>query len=253
MDSYDLHDRTAVITGAASGMGAATAELLAAGGARVALLARRLDRLQHLADKIQADGGTALPVAVDVTDPAAVASAAARVADVFGDPDLLVNAAGVMLPNPITDDRADEWSRMIDTNLTGTLHVIRAFLPALRATAAAGRTADLVTVSSISAHVVFPNYAVYAATKAAVTHLATSLRSELGPQSVRVTNVEPGLTATELGGHIDNAELSAQLDGMFRMLPALSATDVADLIAYTTSRPRHVNLRQAILLPTQQA
>jgi NADP-dependent 3-hydroxy acid dehydrogenase YdfG len=252
MNSYELQDRVAVITGAASGMGAATATLLAAGGARVALLARRRDRVEELAAKIESSGGVALPVAVDVTDAASVTAAAERITAAFGPADLVVNSAGVMLPNPIGEGRQDEWARMIDTNLTGVLRIIDAFLPGLRAAAAAGRAADLVNISSIGAHVVFPNYAVYSATKAALTQLSASLRSELGPQNIRVTNIEPGLTDTELGGHIDNQDLSAQLGSMFEALPALSAHDVADLIGYVTSRPRHVNLRQVVVLPTPQ-
>ncbi|MEU4563416.1 SDR family oxidoreductase [Actinoplanes sp. NPDC023936] len=253
MNSYELHDRTAVITGAASGMGEATALLLAAGGARVALLARRRDRLEELAAKITAEGGTALAVPVDVTDTVSVAAAATAVEAAYGRADLVVNAAGVMLPNPIGDGREDEWTRMIDTNLTGALRVIRAFLPGLRATAAAGGTADLVNISSIAAHALFPQYAVYSATKAALTHLSASLRTELGAEAVRVTNIEPGLTDTELSGHFDNTELSAQLGAMFQAMPALSAGDIADLIGYVVSRPRHVNLRQVITLPTPQA
>ncbi|WP_433217919.1 SDR family oxidoreductase [Microtetraspora malaysiensis] len=116
-----------------------------------------------------------------------------------------------------------------------------------------GRTADLVNISSIGAHVTFPNYAVYGATKAALTHLSASLRSEFGPRGVRVSNIEPGLTATELGDHLDNAELTEQLDGMFEALTALTADEIADLIAYTVSRAKHINLRQTIVLPTTQA
>ncbi|MDR8411454.1 SDR family oxidoreductase [Nonomuraea sp. 3-1Str] len=252
--SYDaLSTRTAVVTGAASGMGEATARLLAAQGARVALLARRADRLDELAAKITAGGGQALAVTADVTDPASVAAAADRVHEAYGPADLVVNSAGVMLPNPIVEGRDDEWTRMIDTNLSGALRVIRAFVPDLLAAAAQGRPADLVNVSSIGAHVTFPNYAVYGATKAALTFLSASLRTELGGQDVRVTNIEPGLTDTELGTHIDNSELSGQLDGMYSAMDALTADDVADLIAYTTSRPRRVNLRQLVILPTRQA
>ncbi|MFI6879362.1 SDR family oxidoreductase [Streptomyces sp. NPDC050400] len=248
-----LTGRTALITGAASGMGEATARLLAANGARVALLARRADRLTDLAAKIEADGGQALAVPTDITDQASVDAAAERVRAAYGRVDLVVNSAGVMLPNPVTDGRADEWQRMLDTNVAGALRVIRAVTPDLIATAADGGTADLVNISSIGAHVPFPNYAVYGATKAALTYLSQSLRTELGPRDVRVTNIEPGLTDTELGSHVDNAELSGQLNGMFEALIGLSSDDVADLIAYTTSRPRHVNLRQAIVLPTRQA
>ncbi|SED47216.1 NADP-dependent 3-hydroxy acid dehydrogenase YdfG [Streptomyces sp. 2131.1] len=251
---YDtLADRTAVITGAASGMGAATARLLAAQGVRVALLARRAERLEELAAKITADGGRALAVAADVTGQASVDAAADLVHREFGRVDLVVNAAGVMLPNPLDAGRADEWQRMLDTNVAGALRVIRAFTADLVAAAAEGRTADLVNISSIGAHVTFPNYAVYGATKAALTYLSASLRTELGPRDVRVTNIEPGLTDSELAGHVDNAELSGQLDGMFEALGGLSSDEIADLIAYTTSRARHVNLRQLVVLPTRQA
>ncbi|GAA2816669.1 SDR family NAD(P)-dependent oxidoreductase [Kitasatospora paracochleata] len=250
-----LSGRTAVVTGAASGMGAATARLLAANGTVVALLARREDRLKELAEEITAAGGRAVAVACDVTDQESVDAAAARIAAGLGRVDLVVNAAGVMLPNPVDDGRADEWTRMIDTNLTGVLRVIRAFSGDLRAAAAEGGTADLVNVSSIASHVVFPDYAVYAATKAALTHLSAALRSEYGPRDVRVTNIEPGLTDTELGTHIDNPALGldGQLGAMFRSIQPLTSEDIADLIAYTVSRPRHVNLRQLIALPTHQA
>ncbi len=248
-----LAGRVAVVTGAASGMGAATAELLAANGAKVALLARRADRLHELVEKIAANGGQALAVAVDVTDADSVAAGADRVHDVFGRVDLVVNGAGVMLPNPITDGRVDEWARMIDTNVTGVLRLVQAFTADLIAAAADGMTADLVNISSIGAHVPFPGYAVYSATKAAVTQLSTSLRTELGPKDVRVTNLEPGLTRTELDTHVSSPDLSAQLDAMFDILDPLTADEIADLIAYTTSRARHVNLRQVIVLPTRQA
>ncbi|MEE4493450.1 SDR family oxidoreductase [Streptomyces sp. BE230] len=253
MSYATLSGRTAVITGAASGMGNATARLLAAQGVRVALLARRAERLEELAAKITADGGQALAVAADVTGQASVDAAAERVHTEFGRVDLVVNAAGVMLPNPVDAGRADEWQRMLDTNVTGVLRIIRAFTADLVAAAAEGRTADLVNISSIGAHITFPNYAVYGATKAALTYLSASLRTELGPRDVRVTNIEPGLTDSELAGHVDNAELSGQLDGMFDALGGLSSDEIADLIAYTTSRARHINLRQVVVLPTRQA
>lgn len=249
-----LSGRTAVVTGAASGIGAATAELLAAGGARVALLARRADRLAELNDRITANGGQALTVPVDVTDAESVRAGAARIRDAWGRVDLVVNNAGVMLPNPIDAGRTDEWERMIDTNLTGALRIVDAFRDDLLAAAADGRPADLVDVSSIGAHLVFPHYAVYSATKAALTHLSAALRSEFGPRGVRVTNIEPGLTATELADHIDNRELTDQLGTMVESVESvLAAGDVADLVGYVTSRPAHVNLRQVIVLPTGQA
>ncbi|MEU6993297.1 SDR family oxidoreductase [Streptomyces sp. NPDC046465] len=252
--SYEkLQDRTALVTGAASGIGEATARLLAARGARVVLLARRTERLDELAAKIEADGGRALAVTADITDQASVDAAVERVHAAYGRVDLVVNSAGVMFPNPVTEARTDEWQRMLDTNVAGALRIIGAFTPDLIEAAAEGATADLVNISSIGAHIPFTNYAVYGATKAALTYLSESLRTELGPRDVRVTNVEPGFTDTELRGHVDNDELSEQLDGMFGAVGSLASDDIADLIAYAASRPRHVNVRQLIVLPTRQA
>ncbi len=191
-------------------------------------------------------------MATDVTDGTSVPAAVDTVHAAFGPVDLVVNAAGVMLPNPVTDGREDEWQRMIDLNVTGLLRVTRAFAPDLIAAAAAGRTADLINVSSIGAHVTFPNYAVYGATKAAVTQLSASLGSEFGAQNVRVTNLEPGLTDTELGNAIDNPALSEQLGQMFTAIGTLAAGDIADLVGFIASRPRAVNLRQVVVLPTRQ-
>ncbi|MET9505952.1 SDR family oxidoreductase [Streptomyces sp. NPDC006622] len=252
MSYENLAGRTAVVTGAASGIGEATAVLLAAHGARVALVARRGERLDALAEKIRADGGEALAVVADVTDQASVDAAAARVRDAYGRVGLVVNNAGVMLAHPLADGRDDEWQRMLDTNVTGVLRVIRAFTADLIDTAAEGGTADLVNVSSVAAHMVFPDYAVYGATKAAVTYLSQALRTEFGPRDVRVTNIEPGLTDTELLSHVD-AELAGVVQDMFETIGGLSAQELADVVAYATSRPRHVNLRQIMVLPTRQA
>ena len=249
----DLQGRTAVVTGAASGIGAAIARRLAEQGARVALLARREERLAELAGKIESDGGRAIAVGADVTRDESISAAAERIHEAFGRVDLVVNAAGVMLPNPINDGRVDEWTRMIDTNVTGVLRVIRAFTADLTEAAAGGDVADLVNISSIGAHVVFPDYAVYGATKAALTQLSASLRTEFGPRDVRVTNIEPGLTESELGEQIDNPELKGQLDQMHDTLGPLAADDIADLVVYVAGRPRNVNLRQIVVLPTRQA
>ena len=239
--------RTALITGASSGIGAATARTLAAAGHRVVLTARRADRLQALADEL-GPGARALPV--DVADVDAVGTLAERAGP---DVDLVVANAGVMLPGAIEAGAVEEWRRMLDANLVGLLATVRAFLPGLLTHAAAGRPADLVVTSSIAARVAFPGYAVYTATKAAASALAGAIRTEVGGRGVRVTNVEPGLTATELGGHITDAERRAELGGMFEQIPALSAEDVAEVIAFAATRPAHVNLRHLELLPTRQA
>lgn len=250
--SLPLSGRTALVTGAGSGMGAAVAAHLAALGASVAALGRREDRLAAVA-AASADSdaaGRILAVPADITSESEVAAAIAQIHRELGSVDLLVNAAGVMLPNPLADGRADEWDRMIDTNLTGLLRVTRAVLPDLL-----GGTGprDIVNISSIAAHVVFPDYAVYAATKAAVTTLSAMQRTEVARHGVRVTNVEPGLTSTELGTHIENERLGAELAAMFDAIEAISADDVADLVDFVVTRPAHVNLRQVVVLPTQQA
>ncbi|MFG1668617.1 SDR family oxidoreductase [Streptomyces sp. Y7] len=253
MSYENLTGRTAVVTGAASGIGEAVAVLLAERGARVALLARREQRLEEVAAKITAGGGSALAVVADVTDDASVAAAVERIHEAYGAVDLVVNNAGVMLGNPVEAGRLDEWQRMIDTNVTGVLRVVRAFTGDLVAAAGEGRTADLVNISSVGAHLAFPNYAVYGATKAAVTHLSQCLRTEFGPRDVRVTNVEPGFVESELRLHTDNAEVSGQVDGMLQAVGTLAAEELADVVAYAVSRPRHVNLRQIMAMPTRQA
>ncbi|MBK3645660.1 SDR family oxidoreductase [Streptomyces sp. MBT33] len=253
MSYENLAGRTAVVTGAASGIGEAVAVLLAAQGASVALLARRRERLDAVVEKIRADGGQAVAVAADVTDAGSVDAAVERIHAEYGAVDLVVNAAGVMLPNPVDDGRIDEWQRMIDTNVTGALRMIRAFTGDLLAAAGAGRAADLVNISSVGAHLTFPTYAVYGATKAALTHLSQTLRTEFGPRDVRVTNIEPGLTRTELASHIEKDTLRELVEGMADTMGSLSSEEVADVVAYVSSRPRHVNLRQIMVLPTRQA
>ncbi|MBB5807860.1 NADP-dependent 3-hydroxy acid dehydrogenase YdfG [Saccharothrix ecbatanensis] len=247
--TYDLNNRTAVVTGAASGIGAEIALVLARSGAKVALLARRADRLTELAEKIAAEGGQALAVAADVTGD--LTEAVETIHTAFGRVDLVVNNAGVMLANPITEGRDDEWHRMIDTNLKGLLNVTRAFTKDLVEAGAEG-TADLVNISSVGAHLAFPNYGVYTATKAAVTHLSANLRTEFGPLGVRVTNVEPGLVSSELGDHMDNPDVDAHLAAWREQVPPLNPADIGDVVGFVTSRSKQVNLRQIVVLPTVQ-
>ncbi|MEV4319271.1 SDR family oxidoreductase [Actinocrispum sp. NPDC049592] len=248
MTNYEnLAGRTAVVTGAASGIGAATARVLASNGARVALLARRLDRITELAEKINADGGQAIAVAADVTSDSSIAAAVSAVHAAFGRVDLLVNNAGVMLPRPVTEGNFAEWQRMVDTNFLGLLRVTQAFNDDLTADG----PADLVNISSVGAHMTFPEYDVYVATKAAVTHLSNNLRATYGPLGVRVTNIEPGMVATELVDHV-REEGKAFLDEYVASMQPMSADELADIVAYTTSRPPNVNLRQIMALPTSQ-
>lgn len=248
-DNNALSGRVAVVTGATSGIGAATARRLAAAGASVALLGRREDRLKELATEI---GTAAAPVAVDVTDQEAVYAAAATLRSALGPVDLVVANAGVMLAAPFESAQTVEWDQMIGTNLNGLLYTARAFVDDLLAAAADGKAADLVLVGSIGGHQVFPHYAVYTATKAAVAHLTRGLRADFGPRGVRVKNIEPGFVGTELGDGMHDANQREVLEGMRRAVPPLPPEDIADAIAYATAAPPRVNVAEMIVLPTVQ-
>ncbi|MFC8516398.1 SDR family oxidoreductase [Streptomyces sp. NPDC057257] len=248
-----LGGRVAVVTGASSGIGEATARQLAGDGAAVALLGRREDRLKILADELRPTAtGAVLPVTVDLTDPDALDTAARAVRDALGPVDLVVANAGAMLGAPFEDGRADEWDRMIDVNLRGLLHTARAFTGDLLAAAEPGRAADLVHVGSVAGHALYPNWSVYSATKSAVAHLTRNLRAELGPRGVRVKNVEPGVTVTELGSDMQDADLRTALDDMRTGIRPLAAEDIADAIAFAVSTPPHVNVAELIVVPVQQ-
>ncbi|WET78720.1 SDR family oxidoreductase [Amycolatopsis sp. QT-25] len=245
-------NRVAVVTGASSGIGEATARRLAASGAAVALIARRADRLQTLAEGIERDGGTALVLAADVADAEATRAAAAEVEAKLGRADLLFNNAGVMLAAPIDELATGDWQRMIDVNMTGLMNAIGAFVPHLVASAAEKGVADLVNTSSIGAQAVFPSFAVYVASKAYVTHLSKNLRADLGPKSVRVAAIEPGLVETELQGHVTDAGALEWLDGARETLTWLKPDDIAETVAFLTSLPARVNLQQVTVMPTAQ-
>ncbi|OXM57477.1 short-chain dehydrogenase [Amycolatopsis thailandensis] len=244
--------RVAVITGASSGIGEATARRLAASGAAVALVARRADRLETLAKEIDQDGGTALVLAADVADAEAMRAAAAEVEAKLGRADLLFNNAGVMLAAPIDELATGDWQRMIDVNMTGLMNTIGAFVPHLVASAAEKGVADLVNTSSIGAQAIFPSFAVYVASKAYVTHLSKNLRADLGPKNVRVAAIEPGLVETELQGHVTDAGALEWLDGVRETLTWLKPDDIAATVAFLTSLPARVNLQQVTVMPTAQ-
>ncbi|GAA1626727.1 SDR family NAD(P)-dependent oxidoreductase [Nonomuraea maheshkhaliensis] len=248
-----LAGRVAVVSGASSGIGAATALRLAELGASVAMMARRKDKLEELTASISAAGGTAIAIAVDVTDREAVANAAAQVADRLGTADLVVNNAGVQLISPITDLKQDDWQRQIDLNITGVMNVIGAFLPHLTAAAEAGRPADLITTSSIAATRILEKFSVYSGTKAYISHITRLLRVELGPKNIRVATIEPGMVDTELPSHVTDPDASALMEGLLTEIDPLRSADVAETVAFIAASPRHVNLTEITILPTAQA
>lgn len=248
-NNENSNGRVAVVTGASSGIGAATARRLAADGAEVALLGRRKERIEELAAEI---GGDAIAVVADVVDRESVRAAAATVRAALGPVDLVVANAGVMLGAPFESADSDEWDQMVGTNLTGLLYTARAFIDDLLAAADDGRRADLVLVGSVAGHGVFTEYAVYTATKAAVAHLTRNLRAEFGPRGVRVKNVEPGFVATELGAGMRGEQQQAQLARWRTEITVLEPGDIAEAIAFATSVPPRLNVAELILVPTQQ-
>ncbi|OMC06044.1 short-chain dehydrogenase [Mycobacterium sp. NS-7484] len=248
-----LAERVAVVTGASSGIGEATALRLAALGATVVLTARRADRLAALAQQITERGGTALALPVDVTDREAVKAVAEQVDHRFGGADLVFANAGVQLISPVEDVKFDEWQRQIDLNVTGVMNVIGAFVPQLVASAADGKPADLITTSSIAATRVLEKFSVYSGTKAYISQLTRLLRVELGRKNVRVATIEPGMVDTELPLHVTDPDASKLMADLIDEIDVLTAADVAETIAFIAAVPRHVNLTEITILPTQQA
>ncbi|MDQ2632046.1 MAG: SDR family NAD(P)-dependent oxidoreductase [Actinomycetota bacterium] len=251
--SRELENTVALVTGASSGIGAATARTLAAQGAAVALVARRAERLEELGGEIADAGGTALPIEADVSEREQAEAAVIRTVEELGRLDVLVNNAGVMLLGPIPNAPVEEWERMIEVNLLGLMYMARAALPHLLEAAAnePRRVADLVNISSVAGRIARKGSGVYNATKFGVGAFSEGLRQEVTRQHVRVSLVEPGAVATELQGH-NRPEVREQIEQRFADMDILQAEDVADAIAYTVTRPRHVAVNEILVRPTEQ-
>lgn len=250
----NLTGTVALVTGASSGIGEATARRLAQEGATVALVARRADRLDALAAQIREAGGTALAVAADITDRAQAEGAVRSVVDRFGRLDVLVNNAGLMLLGPVVGADVEEWERMLAINVRGLLHMTNAALPHLLRAAEAGprQVADVVNISSIAGRVAWANYGVYNLTKFGVNGFTESLRQEVTKKHVRVGVLEPGGVATELGSH-NSGSMRDDIDTFFENTETLVPQDIADGIAYMVTRPRHASVAELWVMPTDQA
>jgi NADP-dependent 3-hydroxy acid dehydrogenase YdfG len=235
--------RVAVITGASSGIGEATARVLAASGFRVALLARRADRIQALASEL---GHGAIAIRADVTDRDSLIAAADRVQAELGGADVLVNNAGIMLLAPFTPEAHDDHRRMIEANLLGAMTVTEVFLDQLR-----DGGGDLVNLSSVAGRTARPGNAVYAATKWGLNGWSEALRQELQPD-VRVIVIEPGAVATELTDHITYPDAKHAAEQMYKQL-AITADDIAEVIAFAVTRPQRMTLNEILVRPTAQA
>jgi NADP-dependent 3-hydroxy acid dehydrogenase YdfG len=235
--------RVAVITGASSGIGEATARALAADGYRVALLARRADRIRALADDL---GDVAIAIEADVTGRDSLVAAAQRVEAELGGADVLVNNAGVMLLAPFTSEQREEQRQMVEVNLLGAMTATEVFLDQLR-----DGGGDLINISSVAGRAAHAGGAVYHATKWGLNGWSEALRQELQPD-VRVIVIEPGAVATELTDHITHGDTKQGVE-QFYEATAISADDIAQIIAFAVSRPRAVSLNEILVRPTAQA
>ncbi|MEV4803218.1 SDR family NAD(P)-dependent oxidoreductase [Nonomuraea sp. NPDC049421] len=242
--NHDLAGKVALVTGASSGIGAATALALSAGGARVAAGARRADRLKALADQAR---GELLPLDLDVTGQESVRAAVAATVGHFGRLDVLVNNAGVMLSGPIEGADTSEWVRMVETNLLGSMYAVHAALPHLLAS-----KGTVVQVSSTSGRIASAGGGVYAATKFGVNAFAESLRQEVTTRGVRVVVVEPGFVATELIGHITDPARRAVAREMGEAMRTLQPEDIAAAVVYAVGQPPHVAVNELLIRPTDQ-
>jgi NADP-dependent 3-hydroxy acid dehydrogenase YdfG len=249
----NLDGTVALVTGASSGIGQATAASLAARGAAVALVARRTDRLEQLAASIGDGGGRSLTITADVTDPEQARQAVATTVEELGRLDTVVNNAGVMLLGPVAEAPVEEWERMVDLNIKGLLYVAHASLPHLLAAAETGprNVADLVNISSVAGRVARVGNAVYSATKHAVGAFSESLRQEVTGRHVRISLVEPGAVATELASH-NRPEIQEGLRGRFASLERMESEDIAEAIEFIVTRPRRVAVNELLVRPTEQ-
>jgi NADP-dependent 3-hydroxy acid dehydrogenase YdfG len=248
-----LDGTVALITGASSGIGAATARALAGAGAAAALVARRRERLNSIAKTIADDGGKALVVDADLTDADQAAEAVRRTADELGRVDIVVNNAGVLYPGAVADAPEREWEQMIAVNVGGVLNAIRAALPHLVAAAAQPprHVGDLVNISSTGGRVARAGTAVYSLTKFGVGALSESLRQELLADRARVSLVEPGTVDTELASHT-REELKEGVTQMTQGIELLRPDDIVDAVTYIVTRDRRVAVNEILVRAGEQ-
>jgi NADP-dependent 3-hydroxy acid dehydrogenase YdfG len=245
--TFDLSGQVVAITGASSGIGEATALACAEAGAAVALAARRTDRIDALAERINGDGGRAVAIATDVSDEGQANTFVERTRSELGRLDALVNNAGVMLLGPIAGAPTEEWRRMIDANVYGVLYCTHAALPGMLEQG----SGSIVNVSSVAGRVARAGSGVYNATKWAVGAFSEALRQEVTAQGIRVTLIEPGAVATELVSH-NRDEIQEAMRKNFAGIEPIAAADIANAILYALGQPPNVSINELLVRPTSQ-
>jgi len=245
--STALNGKVALVTGASSGIGEATARALAADGAHVAIAARRNDRLAALRDELESAGAQVLTLELDVTDEGAARAAVQSAVDKFGALDIVVNNAGVMLLGPVENADTTDWTRMINTNVLGLMYLTHAALPHLLAS-----QGTVVQISSVAGRVARSGSAVYNASKHAVNAFSEGLRQEVTGRGVRVVLIEPGMVATELREHITHAESKAGANKRAETMRQLQSEDIAEAVRYAVTAPAHVAINEVLIRPTDQ-
>ena len=244
-----LAGRVALVTGASSGIGEAVARALAAEGAGVGLAARRVDRLEALAESIRQEGGAAFLHPTDVACRSDVEAFVGKALETFGRIDILVNNAGVMPLSPVAALRVEEWERMVDVNVKGVLYGIAAVLPSMLAQG----SGHVVNVGSVAGRRPFPGGSVYSATKFAVRALTAGMQLELSAsRGIRVTDIQPGGVETELMDHVADPDARARFASTWAGKQKLLASDVAQAVVYAVTAPARVNVNEILIRPTDQ-
>ena len=242
-----LSGRVVAVTGASSGIGEATALACARAGAAVALGARRLQRIEELAGRIEAEGGRALAIETDVGEEPQAKAFVERAASELGRLDVLVNNAGVMLLGPIENAPTEEWRQMIHANVFGVLYCTHAALPLMKGQGGG----HIVTVSSVAGRFARAGSGVYNQTKFGVGAISEALRQEVAPSGIRVTLIEPGAVATELRSH-NRPEIQEMISGVFKDVEPLAAEDIANAVLYAIAAPENVAVNEVLIRPRGQ-
>jgi NADP-dependent 3-hydroxy acid dehydrogenase YdfG len=245
----ELQGKVALVTGASSGIGAATAKKLAALGVKVGLAARRQERLQALVAEIKAASGEAIALQMDVTDRAAVSQGVATLHQLYGRIDIAFNNAGLMPISDIASLKVEEWHRMVDVNVKGLFNTVAAVLPIMQAQ----KSGHMINTSSIAGRKTFAGLGVYCATKHAVAAFSDILRMEVAPKyNIRVTSLQPGAVESELFEHITDENYRAQMEQLREQMKFMKSEDIADSIIYALQAPDHVDVAELFIMPTEQ-